>query len=109
MRFDLPAGPYFFLRTIATLSAVGDIRMLVRRNLTYTQRIARHLWRMCFGLFIAAGSVFLARAHIFPVCMRKTGMLWMLTAVPFLAMFYWLVKIGWAGRKKAIARPVLVH
>lgn len=110
MKYDLPAGPYFFLGSIATLSAAGDIRMIARGSLTYTQRIVRHLWRMCFGLFIAAGSVFLARAHIFPMFMRRTGMLWVLTAVPFVAMLFWAVKMRMAGRnKKVVGRPVLVH
>jgi hypothetical protein len=35
------------------LAAAGDLRMLLRGGLFGAQRIARHLWRMCFGLFIA--------------------------------------------------------
>jgi hypothetical protein len=44
---------------VMLLAAVGDVRMLVRGGVLGTKRIARHLWRMCFGLFIAAGSFFL--------------------------------------------------
>jgi hypothetical protein len=102
MKYELPPGPYFFLGTIATLSAMGDIRLVARGRLTYTQRIVRHLWRMCFGLFIAAGSVFLARAHIFPTFIRKTGILWFLTAVPFLAMLFWAMKLKLANRRKTL-------
>src|SRR5215469_16405195 len=32
--------------------------MLVRSGVFGTKRIARHLWRMCLGLFIAARSFF---------------------------------------------------
>ncbi len=107
-KYGVAAGFFYFLATIAALAAAGDIRMLARGSLTYTQRIVRHLWRMCFGLFIAAGSVFLARAHLFPMFMRKYGILTFLTAVPFLAMAFWIVKVKWTGRKKTVPRPVLV-
>ncbi len=92
-KYDLAAGFYVFLGCIAALAATGDMRMLLRGSMSYTQRISRHLWRMCFGLFVAAGSVFLARAHLFPAFMRRSGALYFLTAVPFLAMFFWLIRI----------------
>jgi hypothetical protein len=37
--------------------------MLLRGGVVGTQRVARHLWRMCFGLFIAAGSFFLGPSN----------------------------------------------
>ena len=37
---------------VATLAAIGDARILLRGGLRGAQRIARHLWRMCFALFI---------------------------------------------------------
>ena len=57
----VPVGMTFFMGTIMLLAATGDIRMMLRGGVFGTQRIARHLWRMCFGLFIAAGSFFLGR------------------------------------------------
>ena len=45
-----------FLGSVAVLAAAGDVRMLVRGGVFGAQRVARHLWRMCFGLFIATGS-----------------------------------------------------
>ena len=38
-----PAGPYFFLGSVALLSATGEVRILVRNGISGTQRIARHL------------------------------------------------------------------
>jgi hypothetical protein len=49
--------------SVCLLAALGDIRMLVRGGVLGTKRIARHLWRMCFGLFIAAGSFFLGPSN----------------------------------------------
>ena len=62
LKYGYPAGPYFFIGSVALLALAGDVRMLVRGGVSGTQRIARHLWRMCFGWFIASGSIFLARA-----------------------------------------------
>src|SRR5713226_949475 len=48
-----PAGAYFIFGSLALLFAAGDVRMLVRGGVFGAHRIARHLWRMCFALFIA--------------------------------------------------------
>jgi hypothetical protein len=79
--------------SVALLAATGDVRMLVRRGISGTQRIARHLWRMCFALFIAASSIFLARQQIFPALMRKTGALFLLSFLPLILMIFWLVRV----------------
>src|SRR5262249_47450040 len=55
----VPAGMNFFLGSVMLLAAAGDVRMLLRGGVVGPTRIARHLWRMCFGLFIATGSFFL--------------------------------------------------
>jgi hypothetical protein len=100
MKDGVPAGIYFFLATIAAISTVGDARVLVRGGIFGSQRIARHLWRMCFALFIASGSVFTARAHLFPKVMRTTGMLTMLTVAPLVIIIFWLIRLRW-GRRTA--------
>jgi hypothetical protein len=58
-KFGVPAGMHLFMGSVCLLAAAGDVRILVRGGVFGVQRIARHLWRMCFGLFIAAGSFFL--------------------------------------------------
>lgn len=64
-----PAGLSFFFGVVLLLAATGDIRMLAR-GISGRQRIARHLWRMCFGLFIATGSLFLGQQQVFPAFLR---------------------------------------
>ncbi|MGA2921017.1 MAG: hypothetical protein ABSE28_07915 [Candidatus Sulfotelmatobacter sp.] len=93
LKHDYPPGPYFFLGSVALLAATGDVRMLVRNRISGTQRIARHLWRMCFALFIAAASIFLARQQIFPSFLRKTGALFVLSFLPLILMIFWLVRV----------------
>ncbi len=108
MKYGLPPYPFILMATVSLLGLMGDLRMLVRGGITGTARIARHLWRMCFGLFVAAISIFLARAHLFPMWMRKSGILWMLTMAPVLAMIFYLVRIRvaktWKRRTMIVKR-----
>jgi hypothetical protein len=103
LKYDYPPGPYFFLGSVALIAAAGDIRMLVRGGIAGTQRIARHLWRMCFALFIASSSIFLARQHLFPALLRKTGVLFLLSFLPLILMIFWLIRV-WSTNKRS--RPL---
>jgi hypothetical protein len=89
----VPAGMDFFLGFVILIAAAGDIRMLVRGGIAGTQRIARHLWRMCFGLFIASGSFFLGRQRIFPEIVRKSNILVFLTILPLMLLIFWLIRV----------------
>ncbi|MFN7164428.1 MAG: hypothetical protein ACK4P2_06365, partial [Hyphomonas sp.] len=52
----------FILFTVAgVLAAGGELNVLLRRGISGTARIVRHLWRMCLSLFIASGSFFLGQ------------------------------------------------
>lgn len=100
-RYGYPPGPYFFIGSVALIAAAGDIRMIVRGAISGTQRIARHLWRMCFAFFIASASIFLARAHLFPGFMRRTGALYLLSFFPLVLMISWLIRIRFNRAFKA--------
>jgi len=88
-----PAAAYFVFGSVALLFAAGDVRMLARGGVSGTPRIARHLARMCFGLFIATGSFFLGRQQIFPAVFRTTYLLVLLACLPLLLMIFWLVRV----------------
>jgi hypothetical protein len=100
LKYNYPPGPYFFLGSVALLATVGDVRMLVRGGISGTQRLARHLWRMCFALFIAAASIFLARQQIFPALLQRTGVLVFLSVLPLLLMIFWLLRVRFANAYK---------
>ena len=91
---------------MALLAATGDIRMLVRGGVSGLQRLVRHLWRMCFGLFIAAASIFLARPHLFPAILRRTHVLLLLGVLPLMLMIFWLVRVRFtrAYERKPVPR-----
>ena len=101
MKYDYPPGPYFFMGSVAVLAATGDIRRFIRSGISGPQRIVRHLWRMCFALFIASSSLFLARQHLFPALMRKTGALVVLSFLPLGLMIFWIIRVRFANRYKA--------
>ncbi|MHA7872384.1 MAG: hypothetical protein ACX939_08550 [Hyphococcus sp.] len=88
-----PAEDYFFLAGMAGLGAAGDGLTLLRKTLSQRHRIARHLWRMCFGFFIAAGSAFTGPgASAFPQAVRQSGLLSLPEVVIMALMLFWLVR-----------------
>ncbi len=111
LKYDYPPGPYFFMGSVALLATVGDVRMLVRGGIAGTQRVARHLWRMSFSLFIASASIFLARQHLFPVFMRRTGMLFVLSFLPLALMAFWLLRVRLVNaiRERSRSRARLIQ
>ena len=94
----VPLGMYFFTAAIPLLAATGDVRMLVRGGISGRARIARHLWRMCYGWFIATGSFFLGKQQLFPAVIRKQYLLVPLDIFPLVALIYWLLRIRIPGR-----------
>jgi hypothetical protein len=82
-----------FLGSVVLIALIGDVRMLVRGGVSGVQRIARHLWRVCFALFIASASIVLARQRLFPVIMRTSSTLYLLSFLPLVLMIFWLFRV----------------
>ncbi|HSX58927.1 MAG TPA: hypothetical protein VLF18_01890 [Tahibacter sp.] len=59
-QFAGPPGPgaLFALGGVCLFAGLLDLRWILRRTQSATQRISRHLWRMCFAFFMATGSFF---------------------------------------------------
>src|ERR1700751_41424 len=88
----VPVGIRFFMGSVMLLAAAGDLRMMVGGAVTGGRRIVRHLWRMCFGLFIATGSFFLGQQQVFPVFVRGSNVLFVLAILPLVLMIFWLIR-----------------
>lgn len=88
-----PVALYLIFGTVALLAALGDIRMVLTQRISEKHRIARHLWRMCFALFMATGSFFLGQADKFPEPLRITPLLCAPVLLVLLLMFYWLARV----------------
>jgi hypothetical protein len=97
---------HIFMGSVCLLAAAGDVRMLLRGGVSGTKRISRHLWRMCFGLFIAAGSFFLGPSnrplrllsdvgigrHL-PPALFSTSLYLVLTLFPLILLIFWLARV----------------
>jgi uncharacterized membrane protein len=105
---NAPVGMCFFFGVVLLLAAAGDIRMLARRGIAGRQRITRHLWRMCFGLFIATGSFFLGQQQVFPAFLRGSIFLTVLALLPFPLMIYWLIRVRFSKAYKVQPPPTPV-
>jgi len=96
-QFSGPPGPValFALEGICLLAGLSDLRFIRRGQASATQRLSRHLWRMCFAFFIATGSFFLGQQDVLPRAMRGSPILWVLAFAPFAMMLFWLIRIRW--------------
>ena len=103
----VPFVMHFFLASVMLLAAAGDMRIMRFGVPSGGPRLARHLWRMWFALFIAAGSFFSVRervAKILPEPFTTAPMRALPILLVFGAMFYWLWRVR--GRRTL---PVVVR
>ena len=107
----VPAGMDFFFGFIVLVAAIGDVRVLAQGGFAGSKRIARHLWRMCFALFVASGSFFMGRQRIFPLFIQRSNVLVLLTVLPLLLMIFWLVRVRFSRswRKGSITDVYSLH
>lgn len=94
----VPAGVFLAFAAVALLSGVSDLRVMRAGGIRGPRRLARHLWRMCLALFIAAGSFFLGQADVIPERLRVLPLLALASFLPLLAVPYWLWRVR-TGRK----------
>jgi len=106
----VPVGMTLFMGSVMLLAAAGDIRMLMRGGVAGAKRIVRHLWRMCFGLFIASGSFFfggnnrplrllssVGLGRHWPALLFSTDLYLVLTVLPLILLVFWVLRI-WITR-----------
>ena len=77
---------------VATVLAIGDIRMIINRGIVGIQRLARHLWRMCFALLFAVISFAFQVKKNYPDLNQVLALI-VPGALVFFTMVYWLVKV----------------
>jgi uncharacterized membrane protein len=107
----VPAGMQIFMSTIILLAAVGDVRMIRAGGLHGSRRLARHLWRMCFGLFIATGSFVaqLVRMTFMPSWTRSLAAILVLAAGPLVVLLYWMWRVRLRQNLRGMVMPRLVE
>ena len=88
--------------TVMLLAAIGDLRAIRAGGLRGSRRLARHLWRMCIGLFVATGSFFLGQMNFIPEPMRNMPLLLTLAFAPIPFLVYWIWDVRIRGRTDGI-------
>ena len=96
------AGPavYLVFAAITGLAGTLDGFVLARGGVDGAHRIARHAWRMCVALLIAASSFFLGQQQLFPRALRGSPLLYLPELAILATMIFWLVRI-YAGRVRS--------
>lgn len=98
---SLPPAAHFPFAAVAALAAGLDLNFILRRRLSGKQRIARHLWRMCAALLIAASSFFLGQQDEFPSAWQGAFVWFLPPLAIFAAMVFWIFRVRFS---KAFSR-----
>jgi hypothetical protein len=101
----IPAFPLFMFAVVGLMAAAGDVRVLRSGARRGTARLRRHLWRMCFALFVASLSFtgqlpkrFIPKQYHYPLLFSLP------TLAVLVTMLYWL----WRVRTRRPSRGVTV-
>jgi hypothetical protein len=110
-KYGVPAGMHIFLGSVCLLATAGDLRMLLNGGVSGARRTGRHLWRMCFGLFIAAGSFFMGPgnrplrlltsmriARFLPPAFFTMSVYMILTILPLVLLICWALRVRFSKR-----------
>jgi uncharacterized membrane protein len=87
------AAPSFIFGIVGLLAAAGDIRVLRGRAMHGARRIARHLWRLSFAMWVAAASFFWGPPQRVPEAIRIPALQAVAVLLPIAVMLYWLWRL----------------
>lgn len=95
-------GPILVAMYVFTLmigiAAVSDAKVILAGGISGAPRIARHLWRMCLGLTMAAGSAFTnGLPRLLPGPMHVTTIFFLPQFVPLILLVFWMIRVRFTG------------
>jgi uncharacterized membrane protein len=95
--------------TVVAIATLADARMLWTGGVRGAARIARHLWRMCLGLTLAAGSAFTnGLPRLLPGPMHVPWYFFLPQFVPLVLLVFWMIRVrltGWYKQPDAALVP----
>ena len=90
---------------VLLIAAIADAKVVIGGGISGAPRIARHLWRMCLGLTLAAGSGFTnGFARLLPGPYHVPPAFFLPQFVPLVFLIFWMIRIrftGWLRRNAA--------
>jgi uncharacterized membrane protein len=102
------AAPMFLFSAMSIGAAIGDWKMLRAGGLTGKPRIKRHLWRLCFAMWVAAASFFWGPPNRVPEIIRIPALLPIPVLTPIVVMLFWLWRLRGKKPMPAAAQTKLV-
>lgn len=90
------AEGFGFAAGLFALAAALDLKVILSGGVSGVPRIARHLWRLCVGLFIAAGSFFLGQQKVMPEFVQGSQLLVIPPFAVLALMTFWLFRLRFA-------------
>ena len=97
----IPPQPLFMFAVVGLLGGLLDARVLWARSIEGAHRLARHLWRMSFAMWVATTSFFFGQAKLFPQPIRESGVLAIPVVLVLGFLLYWLVRLLLKRRRPA--------
>ena len=92
----------YFYTGLAVLCLILDIKILFNGGVYGRQRMMRHLWRMCFGLWVASASFFLGQPQVFPEVISSLSIRAIPVIVVVLVWFFWLARVWFVTRFRVV-------
>ena len=97
----------YVFTTVLALAAIGDARVAFAGGLSGVPRISRHLWRMCLGLTLAAGSGFTnGFARLLPGPYHVPTSFFLPQFLPLGLIIFWMIRVRSAGWRQSYAVAV---
>jgi hypothetical protein len=83
---------------VLVIAALGDAKVVLAGGISGAPRIARHLWRMCLGLTLAAGSAFTnGLPRLLPGPMHVTTIFFLPQFLPLGLLVFWMIRVRFTG------------
>jgi hypothetical protein len=83
---------------VTLIAVVADARLAFAGGIAGAPRIARHLWRMCLGLTLAAGSAFTnGLPRLLPGPMRVTFFNFVPQLLVLALLVFWVIRVRFTG------------
>ncbi|HMC55907.1 MAG TPA: hypothetical protein VKH19_12080 [Gemmatimonadaceae bacterium] len=98
----------FINGSVLLLGVIGDLRERRYGPLTGNRRLARHLWRMCFAMWVATGSFFLGQPKFIPPLLSDWYVRVTLAVLPLAMLGYWIWRVKRRRRASAPMFPLNV-
>jgi hypothetical protein len=84
----------YVMTAVTGIAAVTDLKVLLAGDISGRARIERHLWRMCLGLTMAAGSAFTnGIPRLLPKGIIPVGWFFLPQFIVLAVLFFWLFRV----------------